>query len=182
MDGPIPFDYFTVNDPRPLQIAIKLFLKNPIIDVRHTLCAGGLFWMLDPGYSIYTLPMTRRGQYGSPNDYGITSHPLLPGFLNIIPVPLSDSPLIWKPAFYLYLFLFCLSILIFRSKSIKIMLISTPIIIQTLVMILVNYANDFRYIFSTELCAILMVGVILLPKNELQKTDPNHKNEHVERI
>ena len=179
MDGPIPFDFFTIPDPRPAQIAIKLFLKNPLIDLRHTLCASGLIWQVNPGYPIYTLPMSGRN-YGIPNEFGITDSPILPSLLYVLPVPPSDDPIMWKPAFYLLILLFCLPILALRSRTRTVLLILVPIIFQTVVMILVNYANDFRYMFSTELSALLALGLLFLPLLEQGKTAENQSGINLE--
>jgi hypothetical protein len=173
MDGPIPFDTFSIPDPRPMQIALKLFLKNPGVDLRHTLCAGGLIWRVEPGYPIYTLPMAGRN-YGQLDELGIIANPILPGLLYLLPVPPSDNPVIWRPAFYLLILLFCVPVFALRGRVKKFLLILVPILIQTLVMILVNYARDFRYMFSTELSALLAIGLLFLPLSELPKNDERH--------
>ncbi|MCX6082555.1 MAG: hypothetical protein NTW32_23755 [Chloroflexi bacterium] len=167
MDGPIPFDFFSINDPRPAQIALKLFFKNPMVDIKHTLCAAEIFWKVNPDSSIYTIPMQGR-QYVMPNEFGITSHTLLPALVFALPVPQPDTPLIWRPAFYLLILIYCQCIVVLKGGTRNLFLISIPIIIQTGVMFLVNYANDFRYMFSTELSALLIIGLVFLPLPVLQ--------------
>ena len=174
MDGPIPFDTFTIPDARPAQIAFNLFIKDPKVDLVHTLCAGGLIWQVNPGYPIYTLPMANRN-YGQPNDLGITSHPLLPDLLNVLPVPPSDDPLSWRPAFYLLVFSFLVTLLAIRARSMKYLWILVPILLHSALMIAINYAPDFRYMFSTELSAIYAIGLCFIPAAGFQEKAGNKK-------
>jgi len=169
MDGPIPFDYFSKPDPRPANIAIKLFLLNPSVDFQHTLCAARLIYMIDPGYPIYSVPLVGY-HYGASGVNGIKPESKFPGLLNKLPTPSSKNPVLWRPAFYLYIIIASLFILLYRGKSKIISLIYLPIFIQTCVMVVVNYAPDFRYMFSTELIALFSIGMILLPSSELKKS------------
>jgi hypothetical protein len=117
---------------------------------------------VDPGYPIYTLPMANR-RYGMPNDFGIIPSPVLPELLYVLPVPPADDPVEWKPAFYLLVFLISVSLWSIRAGSRKYLLIMVPIVIHSIMMILINYAPDFRYMFSTELSALFSLGLIFLP-------------------
>lgn len=178
MDGPIPFDSFAVRDPRPIQIAIKLFLKAPLVNVRHSLCAGGLVWRMYPGYSIYAFPMLNRKYMVMPNDYGITANPILPSLTPLLPIISPDHPLFWRPAFYSLVLLFITSTLVLRSQSPKIFLVLTPLVIQSGVILLINYANDFRYLFSTELSAFIFIGLLFLPWSSLIQANQSHHPTH----
>ncbi len=86
MDGPIPFDTFAVPDIRPAKIALKLFLKNPQVDLLHTICAGRLVWQVYPGYPIYSIPLSGRN-YGIKEEAGLKADTMLPGLSYTLPVP-----------------------------------------------------------------------------------------------
>jgi len=87
----------------------------------------------------------------------------------------------WKPAFYLLILVFCMILLALRGQTINFLVPLIPLLFQTGVMILVNYARDFRYMFSTELSALFAIGLLFLPLAELQKardSQQDNKQEH----
>ncbi len=79
----------------------------------------------------------------------------------------------WRPAFYLLVILFSISVLAIRARAKKFLFIIVPILIQTMIMSVINYAPDFRYMFSTELAALYIIGLLFLPTPELQNFKEN---------
>jgi len=122
-----------------------------------------------------------RYHYVMSNEFGIKENPILPGLSSILPVPSSGDPVMWKPAFYLLILVFCMILLALRGQTINFLVPLIPLLFQTGVMILVNYARDFRYMFSTELSALFAIGLLFLPLAELQKardSQQDNKQEH----
>ena len=68
--------------------------------------------------------------------------------------------LFWRPPIYLYLSIFFTLLLVLRRGSIKYCLVSLPILAQSLIMVLVNLAQDFRYQYSIYLVCLLFLGFI----------------------
>ncbi|HEY3312477.1 MAG TPA: hypothetical protein VGK00_12625 [Anaerolineales bacterium] len=167
MDGPIPFDYFTQTTGEPARIALNLFLRDPGVDIEHTLCSSSLVWKINTGHYLYILPLAqnKNGAYTwvSENELGLSERSFLPRLVPILPDQLSDKGLFTKPAFYLLAALFIIAILSFRQPRKKIFLIAIPLIFQTGVMALVNFAQDFRYLYSTVLIALFCLIMLFLP-------------------
>ena len=169
MDGPIPFDYFTQATGEPARIAINLFIRNPMVDIEHTLCADSLVWKINTGQylSVVSLGQSKAGTYAwvSPNNLGLAEHSLLPGLMPVLANLFSDKSLLAKPAFYLLIAIFALAIVTLRRPGTKLALIAVPLVFQTGVMLLVNFAQDFRYLYSTVLIALFGLVMLFIPKD-----------------
>jgi hypothetical protein len=168
MDGPIPFDYFTQATGEPARIAISLFMRDPMVDIQHTLCADSLVWKINTGQylSVVSMGQARDGTYTwiSPNTLGLVEHSFLPGLMPILSNLFSDKDLLAKPALYLLVAIFALAIVSMRRPSKKLILVFLPLIFQTGVMLLVNFAQDFRYLYSTVLIALFSLVMLFIPR------------------
>lgn len=169
MDGPIPFDYFTQPTAEPARIAINLFLRDPMVDIQHTLCASSLVWKVNTGQylSVVSLGQNKDGAYEwvSNNDLGLVEQSFFPGLIPLLANLFSDKGLFSKPAFYLLVAIFVFAILSLRQPRAKLSLISVPLIFQTGVMLLVNFAQDFRYLYSTVLIALFSLLMLFIPRD-----------------
>jgi hypothetical protein len=169
MDGPIPFDYFTQTTREPARIAINLFLRDPLVDIQHTLCSSSLVWKVNTGHYISIIPFTQLedGSYGwvVENDFGLVEQPLFPGLIPFLTNQFSDKGLLAKPAFYLLVAIFVFAILAIRQRNARLLVISMPLVLQTGIMLLVTYAQDFRYLFSTVLIALFSLVMLFLPES-----------------
>jgi hypothetical protein len=137
------------------------------VDIEHTLCSSSLVWKINTGHYLYILPLAqnKNGAYTwvSENRLGLSERSFLPRLVPLLPDQLSEKGLFTKPAFYLLAALFIIAILSFRQPRKKIFLIAIPLIFQTGVMALVNFAQDFRYLYSTVLIAHFCLIMLFLP-------------------
>jgi hypothetical protein len=167
MDGPIPFDYFTQTTREPARIALNLFLRDPMVDVQHTLCASSIVWKMNTGHyiSIFSFGQLKDGTYAwvMENNFGLMEKSLFPGLIPFLTNQFSDKGLLAKPAFYLLVAGFMFAILSIRHRSAKLLVIAAPLVFQTGVMLLVTYAQDFRYLYSTVLMALFSLVMFFTP-------------------
>jgi hypothetical protein len=166
-DGPIPFDYFTQPIREPARIALNLFLRDPMVDVQHTLCASSLVWKVNTDHyiSIISFGRLENGSYTwvTENNFGLVEKSLFPGLIPFFTNQFSDKGLLAKPAFYLLVASFVFAILALRQRSAKLLVIAAPLVFQTGVMLLVTYAQDFRYLYSTVLMALFSLVMFFIP-------------------
>lgn len=168
MDGPIPFDYFTQITPEPAQIAMSLFLRDPLVDFQHTLCSSSLVWKVNTGHyiSVISFGQLKDGSFHwvVKNDLGLAEASLLPNLVPFLSSLFSDKSLFARPAFYLLVVIFIFGVLSIRQRSVGFFMIFVPLALQTGVMLLVTYAQDFRYLYSTVLIALFSLVTFFLPE------------------
>jgi hypothetical protein len=169
MDGPIPFDYFAKSTSEPARIALNLFIRSPIVDIEHTLCASSLVWKINTGHylSVVSLGQNNVGEYKwvSENNLGLSERSYFPALIPLLAGLVTDKSLFSKPAFYLLLAIFAIAMVALRQPTRKIALIAVPLVLQTAVMLLVNFAQDFRYLFSTVLIALFSLIMLFIPRD-----------------
>jgi len=61
----------------------------------------------------------------------------------------------WRPAFHLYLFLFCLLVYSIREKDYKYLIIGCPILFQSFILFIINLSHEFRFQYSVYLVGTL---------------------------
>jgi hypothetical protein len=170
MDGPIPFDYFTQSTREPARIAINLFLRDPMVDIRHTLCASSVVWKVNTDHYIllFSFGQLKDGSYTwvMENNFGLVEKSVFPVLIPFLTNQFSDKGLIARPAFYLLVAIFVFAIMSIRRRSAKLLVISVPLVFQTGVMLLVTYAQDFRYLYSTVLIALFSLVMFFIPGND----------------
>ena len=156
-------------------LTVRLFLRNPTVDINQTFCAGSLVYrVLQPadGY-FYAAALTPSGQnsaiYINKNNLGIRETPLLPevnaGLIHLLENTRNGalSWLIWRPAFYLYLLLFTGSVYALRARSWRAALFLLPAVIHSTVLFAVNISQSFRYQYPVYLICLFALALLFLP-------------------
>jgi hypothetical protein len=167
------------NPKVPYILALQLFMKDPWVDVQHTLQTSQYVWRLVSECDITTAPYM-LGWWVYP-DLGslvnITQNSQIPSvvpyFRNLVVYKayrLKDI-LIWSPALYLYLGLFCVILFRLRRKDWKYLIIYIPSILQSLVIMAFTLAVQFRYQYSVYLIAMWCLGLLFLPSLVHTKED-----------
>jgi hypothetical protein len=160
------------------KIALSLFLRDPIVDIRHAFCAGELAWRFDKNQcSIFSTHGFNTLSSGKQdwivlNRFSLTESSYFPslvqkysdilrkfGFLDDLVVPYL------RPAFYFYLFILSLVIAYIRNNDWKVFLIGMPLVLQTLLLFLINFAPVIRYFYSTNLVGALFIGIIFYQRD-----------------
>lgn len=155
-------------------ISLRLFLQNPTVDFNHTFCAGSLVYrVLAPfdGYFYAAALSPQEGglaTYIDPNEFGFKQTPIFPKINAWYIQMLEDSRngnlswLIWRPALYLYTYLFFGCILMVRARSLRVGLYLIPGLIQSATLFLVNIGQSFRYQYGIYLLGIFSITLLFL--------------------
>lgn len=156
-------------------IALRLMLENPTVDINQLFCASSLVYRVLPPFDGYfyaaaiTPDGTGGGSYLWPNELGLVEAPILPGLSRELIFMLEAtrnggfSWLIWRPALYLYLFLFLGAAYALRSRSWKPALFLLPGAVHSAVLFAVNISQGFRYQYPVYLLALFAIALIFLP-------------------
>jgi len=71
--------------------------------------------------------------------------------------------LVWRPATYLYLTLFCVLAASIRRRSLRTLGLALPVLAQSVVWMLVLTVQDFRFQYPVYLIALVSVGLLFVP-------------------
>ncbi|MDK2982133.1 MAG: hypothetical protein PWQ55_2480 [Chloroflexota bacterium] len=162
------------------RLALDLFLRDPLVDIRHTLCSGELAWRFGQGkcktFSSHGFNnWSKNGRdWIVSNDFGLTENSLVPDLVqNYVDVLrkfgfLDDNLVFYlKPAFSFYFSLIWLIIAYIRNRDWKIFVIVIPILLQTGILFLINFAPVIRYFFSTHMVSIFLFAIVFYKKREI---------------
>lgn len=164
---------------KPTRLAVSLFLKNPLVDLKHMICAGQQVWSLQSSCPDRIITSLRSPQFiaNYPNSYyffpenqmGFQTNSILPfliGFSNPY-LQVFSKGLIHKvnytTAIYLYLTIYCTALLSFRKKDRFFLLFLAPPLFQSIALFLVNMSQTYRYQYGVELMGMLSIGFLFVP-------------------
>jgi hypothetical protein len=158
------------NPSLPMKLAWSLFLQDPWVDVRHTFESSHIIWKVVSACSMQTVPGSDSGGgWILDNSVGITTSSRLPVVEKFLqPLELYTNAglrgiLLWSPALYLYLGLFCTTAFALRRRSIKLLALYAPAIFQSMILMPISQAFMFRYQFGVYLIALWCIGLLFLP-------------------
>ena len=164
------------------KLALDLFLRDPAVDFRHTVCAGELTWRYNNNQcymkSTHGFNSWAPGQTSwiIANEIGLKTDSKIPGLVQ----PYVDMLRIFgfrddflviylRPALYLYLACFSVATLTIRRKDFRILLVLAPILIQSAILFLVSYAPAVRYQYSIYLVCVLLICSLFIPACDSKK-------------
>jgi hypothetical protein len=168
---------------KPARVSLALFLRNPGVDLRHMVCASQIVWNVDPGCpGLITeglLPIINQNDPAlsyriSGNEFGFSASSKFPGLIRFANLYLQVNSngilheLLYSPAIFLFLAILCTSIYGFRIKKWEYYLFLSPILLQSLTLLLANHSQSVRFQFGVYLVGILSIGLIYVP--HLKKT------------
>ena len=189
--GPISYDKgfnrqaFLDSGKKNLSLAINLFIRNPLVDIKHTFCASELVWRISNshGYmkSTHGFNSWEKGKekWIIPNEFGINEASLFPQLIKPFITWLrgfgfADDCLVWylRPALYLYLTLFSMSVVFLRYADWRVWIVGVPVFSQSAILFLISFAPAFRYQYGTCLAGLLLLGLLFLsPQKVLASED-----------
>ncbi len=153
-------------------LALNLFLRDPLVDARHTVCSGELVWryLNNQCYmkSIHGFNSWIPGEVSwiIPNEVGLQDDSKLPGlvqpYVDMLRVfGFRDDFLVvyLRPALYLYLACFAVMALVVKRKDFRALLLLAPVAVQSAILFLVSYAPAIRYQYSVYLASVLLLCV-----------------------
>jgi hypothetical protein len=175
---------------RLLSTFLQLTREHPKTTINHLLCATSYIWRVtattdgyygsmdgeNEGSTSWIKNYVRDHGYNPVyfiNTYHTAIFPQFNDFINNKYRPFIGTitqDILARPAIYLYLMLFAIFINAFRIKSLSVLLVGIPSMIQTVVMLAVAMTPELRYQY-----AIVLVGTLiflpLLTMNPRQYTD-----------
>lgn len=170
---------FMRNSSYNLQMAFTLFLQDPLIDIKDQLCASEMDWRFLNNQCVFKSlhPFDiKAGEIQSwiaDNDFGLAENSLLPQIIPFYYTILDkvgvfsgvSTPLL-RPAFYLFAALLILIGTGVRLRNMKVLVAALPVILQTGILALVNFAPAFRYQYAVCLIGLFCLGLLFLPDRE----------------
>ncbi len=162
-------DYFRTNRIDFLREWAGMALRNPGLAVKAYLYRTAIIWRIisPPGNRVYT-------NYGvvEPNSMGFATESKIPAVKDQLDYFLwksNDSMFLWiawKPATYLLLILL-FGIVALVKNGFRWMLVLTPVIGNTLGLLLVTTSDQSRYYYATMIAAPFIIGAAFLKDRRL---------------
>ncbi|NPV75382.1 MAG: hypothetical protein HPY59_03300 [Anaerolineae bacterium] len=165
---------FAANPQLNRRIFLDLLRRAPQVDLDHWLCSSGLVWKIRAtgSYMAGDSLVLKDGNvmWIEPGPFSPPQASILPGLAPalawLIRAPqenLAVEAILWRPATYLYLHLFCTIALAIRFRSWRQTLFASPAALQSGLLLLVNFAQDFRYQFPVYMLGIFSLALLFLP-------------------
>ena len=162
-----------------IDLALNLFLRDPLVDIRHMFCSGEIVWKygntqcyMKSTHGFNTI-RTDYVDWIIPNDVNISEDSQLPDL--VMPYIdylrgfgfFSDRPVFYlTPAFYVYLLIYYCLVFALRSKNSKAWIVSFPILSQAGILLLINFVPAFRYLYSNLLVSTFFIGLLFIAPDE----------------
>ncbi len=166
------------------QLAGSLFVKDPMIDLQDQLCASEMDWrFIDNRCTFKSLhpfdvDSTSIKSWIPDNEFGLKENSLLPQWTPFYFTLLDKkgtfsgtSTALLRPAFYVYIAVIVLIAAAIRFNNKKLLLASLPVLLQTGILALINFAPAFRYQYGVCLIGLFCIGLLFIPAENLVKTE-----------
>ena len=163
---------------KPTRIALDLFLKDPLVDLRHMVCASQQVWSLNSTcpdriaitlLSLNAVNYPENSFYMQQNELGFVAESKFPGliqfanpYLQIFSKGLFHK-INYTTAIYLYLAIYCTALLAYRKKDWFVMVFLVPTLIQSMTLFLINVSQTYRYQYGVVLVGLLSIGLLFTP-------------------
>ncbi|ABU59687.1 DUF6020 family protein [Roseiflexus castenholzii] len=150
----------------------KLALRDPATLARHQWCLTNLIWRVTQSEEAYlsTWPRDLLIQSQWAHLLGVGPASIVPSVRDqwIVPwLERLEQPewvwLVWRPALYLYLALFCVAVAMIRHRSWRLAGLALPVVAQSLIWMLLLTVQDFRFQYGTYVIGLLALGLVFLP-------------------
>jgi hypothetical protein len=163
-----------IRDPSMMvKIFTQLAIRDPKIMLHHFICLSSFVWQPNQPKNVYLetilLDNYNPDQHPSWKIYKdeISQNSLLPKVRDFIKRIYNAEwkrdiyKLIWRPALYMYLFLASIAFLIYRTGHKKWLLLSVPLIAQSIGMMFTSQLQAVRYQYPVYLIAMLFTIPLL---------------------
>lgn len=173
----VDYPYYASSLDKTTEIFFDTLKKDPMVNIRHQICASELIWRLRPISYTFAHAFDHHGEkdqyfWVHHDQYGFTEASLLPDLNHKIMqyyfMTENEESLLyiltWRPAFYLYLSLLSIGLMAWKHRSWIYTLIAVPILLQSGTLLLINLAQDFRYQFGVVLIGIFCLGLWFIPQ------------------
>jgi hypothetical protein len=180
-------------DPMMLvSIFTKLAVRNPEIMFNHFVCVSSFVWQLNQPKDVYyeTILLDsynpEQVQSWSKYDSLVIQPSLLPRIRSVIKRLVTYEwnadayKVIWRPALYMYLFLGSLAFLTYKTKYKIWLLLSVPLVAQSVGIMFTTQLQALRYQYAVYLISmlftipILWMGIKYVTSTPKQNLDKNN--------
>jgi hypothetical protein len=157
------------------KLALALFLRDPLVDIKHNLCAGDMVWRFANNQCIIKTTHAfgrispREERWVLSNEYGVREDSRFPALVTPYIAWLRQFGF-WdetlavylRPALWMVVSLFCLAVLVVRRQDLKGWVAGLPVIGQSGLMFLITFAPKFRYHYSMLLIGFFSLGLLFI--------------------
>ncbi|MDW8146905.1 MAG: DUF6020 family protein [Roseiflexaceae bacterium] len=172
----------------------QLALRDPATLIQHQSCLTTLIWRVtqpDDGYlATYPGPnapyvrevleslRSRLPVHLKNSALGLLPESVFPEVRDaLIPqLRILEHPewiwLIWRPALYFYITLWCVAIVCVRCRSWLLAGLSLPVLAQSLIWMLLLTVQDFRFQYPTYIIGLLAPGLLFIPTSAVKGSQP----------
>ncbi|HZH74453.1 MAG TPA: DUF6020 family protein [Archangium sp.] len=187
-NGRIRMEFFESPENRWdfLRLWSRLALKHWDVLLSHQTCVSSLVWRVLPLRGGYTYLFDLNIQ---PNAFGLegaSKWPKVQEFLRgglIATAQPERSWWMWRPALYLYVCLFFAVIAALRQRSAWVLLSVLPVLVNSLVLLGINIAQDFRYQYPVYVVALLSPALLCVrrgPQAQVEATPSSSASDERE--
>jgi hypothetical protein len=176
-----------IRDPLMMvKIFARLAIKDPKIMINHYLCLSSFVWSPFQPRNVYLETILfdnyNLNQTPSWKIYAdeVNQHSILPqvrGFIrHIVEAEWNRDiyRILWRPAIYMYLFLASLAFFVYRTSNKKWLLLSVPLITQSVVIMFTAQLEALRYQFPVYLISMLFtIPLIVMGQNKHHQVTKN---------
>ncbi len=172
-----------IRDPLTMvKIFTKSTAKDPKIMLNHYLCLSSFVWQPNQPRNVYleTVLLDNYNVDQTPAWMAykdvVTQHSLLPdvrGFIKHIVEAESRRDIyriLWRPALYMYMFLASLAFFVARTRRMKWIILSVPLITQSVVIMISAPLQALRYQYPIYLISMLFSFPLIILG--IQKSEP----------
>jgi hypothetical protein len=131
-----------------------------------------MVWIIwDPSKPVYNA--SHVNVLVDPNSFGILPDSQIPGLQKVVSDFVTQTStqsnlnwLFWRPAIFLYIFLFSIGIFVLRRRDVRGLAVVVPILIQSIGFSLLWVNPNFRYYYAAYLLAIIFWPLVFVPKEK----------------
>ncbi len=146
--------------------AINLATYMPEIMTYYYQCRRSIVWIIwDPHGAIYNTSHVQI--LDDPNPFGIIPDSKIPQMRDVVTQFVNNTApntsinwLVWRPALYLYLFIFIMAIQAARTRNLLFFLVTIPVFLQSVESTIIMLNPNFRYFYAVYLMALLFWPLI----------------------
>jgi hypothetical protein len=166
------------------KLVLDLFLRDPLVDVRHMLCSGEMVWKYMNNQcimkSVHGFNSWAPGETSwiIPNDAGLKEDSRIPAlvqpYIDMLGVFgfRDDFLMIYlRPALYMYLSAILILVFSLRSRNFRPFLVVMPVLVQAAILFLISYAPAIRYQYSNYMVGLYLLGLLFLPGGRMKEDE-----------
>ncbi len=168
-----------------VKIFTHLVIHDPKIALNHFICLSSFVWQPSQPHNVYleTVLLDNYDLNQTPSwlvyKDEVTQNSLLPEVRGLINRVIraewrrDNSMFLWRPAAYMYLFFISLGFFVVRKRRMKWLLLSMPVIAQTVVIMFTTQLQALRYQYSIYLISMLFsIPLIIWGIKKTDSIDP----------